>query len=173
MTKLKIKQWMLCVPVCLALSGGNALGQDEKPTLEQQAKALGALAYLPKTTEAAVSIRDLNGIFDEITKSNFFNRILELSGAAGDDANRAIGQIRQGLSTYAGEEVVISYAEGTAAEVKRMMTLYDLYVRMTYGALGRGIATGDFPNNGGFDPEQMMAQMRQTLADADSPMSKA
>ncbi|MGI9240192.1 MAG: hypothetical protein ACR2RV_05295, partial [Verrucomicrobiales bacterium] len=66
-----------------------------------------------------------------------------------------------------------SYAEGTGAEVKRMMTLYDLYVRMTYGALGRGIATGDFPNNGGFDPEQMMTQMRQVLADADSPMSKA
>ena len=164
---------MLSVPICLALSGSSALGQEEKPDIAKQAEALGALAHLPKSTEAAVSIRNLSGIFDEVTKSNFFRRILELTGAAGDDANSAIGQIRQGLSTYAGEEVVISYAEGTGAEVKHLMALYDIYVRMTYGALGRGIATGDFQNSGGFDPEQMMAELKKSLADADSPMSKA
>ncbi len=164
---------MLSVPICLALSGGSALGQEEKPDMAKQAEALGGLAHLPKSTEAAVSIRNLSGIFDEVTKSNFFRRILELTGAAGDDANSAIAQVRQGLSTYAGEEVVIAYAEGTGAEVKHLMALYDIYVRMTYGALGRGIATGDFQNSGGFDPEQMMAELKKSLADADSPMSKA
>ena len=68
---------MLSVPLCLALGSASVQAQEaESGTLEKRAAAYGALAHLPKTTEGAVSIRNLTVMFDEITKSNFFNRAL-------------------------------------------------------------------------------------------------
>ena len=169
--KLSLPKFILAAPLCLSLSAGSVLAQAENATLEKRAEAYGALAHLPKSTEGAYSIRNLNGIFDAITESNFFNRILELSGAAGDGANDAIAQARQGLSTYAGEEITIAYAGGTAVEMKRLMTLYDMYVRLTYGSLGLGISSGNF--DGDVDPEMLMAEVKRSLGKADSPLSKA
>lgn len=174
--KLNVKQLILTLPICLSVLGSSALAQAAGPdeaTLAKRAKAYGALAHLPASTEGAVVIRNLNGVFDEIVKSNVFARVLELSGAGGDGAKDAIAQIRQGLATYAGEEIVLAYSEGSAAQVKHLMSLYDIYVRMTYGALGRGIGSGDFNGGGGFEPEMIMGEVKKSLADANSPLSKA
>lgn len=173
--KLNLKQFILAVPICLSLSGGSAIAQAagaDEASIAKRATAFGSMAHLPKSTEAAFVIRDLNGIFDTIVESNVFARILELSGEGGDGASDAIAQIRQGLATYAGEEIVVAYSEGSAEQLKHLMSLYDIYVRITYGALGRGLGSGNFEGPG-FDPEQMMEEAKKALGDPDSQLSQA
>ena len=170
--KLSLPKFLLSVPLCVSLCGGSVLAQAGAPdeaTLKKRAGALGALAHLPTSTEGALTIRDLNGIFDAVVESHMFARILELSGEAGDASDDVIAQIRQGLATYAGEEVVFAYAEGAAAQAKHLMSLYDIYVRVTYGAIGRGLASG----NGGIGQAEIMEEIKGALGDPDSPLSKA
>ena len=161
----------LALPACLALSAGSVVAQDDAQ-LSKRAKALGSFAYLPKSTEGGVSIRNLNGMFQQIVDSKFFGGIMELTGAAGDESEAIIEMIQGGLATYAGEEITIAYSEGSAAEVKRLMSLYDLYVRMSYGALGKGLSSGDL-SSGGMGPEMMMGLLKKGLADPESGLSKA
>lgn len=169
--KLSLPKFLLAAPACLAISTGSLLAQDEAP-LAKRAAALGALAHLPASTEGAFSIKDLNGGFNAIVTSKVFQRILELSGQSGDAADDAINQAREALKTYAGEEIVFAYAKGTSTEMRRLMNVYDVYVRMNYGSIGRALASGDL-DSGGVDPEMMLKDMKKLLADANSPMSKA
>lgn len=173
--KLRLPKFLLSAPICLALCSGSALAQAAAPdqaTLIKRADTYGGLAHLPASTEAAFAIHNLNGIFEAVVKSNLFARVLELSGAAGDDADQGIAMIRQGLATYAGEEIIVAYSDGSAAQMKHLMALYNAYVRVTYGALGRGVG-GGFKNGGGMSPEQIQAEVKRVLGDADSPLSKA
>jgi len=171
--KQTLKKFILTVPICLSLSGGSAMAQAAAPdeaTLAKRAKAYGAFAHLPASTEAAVAIRDLNGMFDSVVKSNFFNRILELADEGGEASDDTIDQIREGLAKYAGDEIIIAYSEGTSAELNRLMSIYDIYVDTMYRAFGASLAGGDF---GGMDEEKLMETVKKKLINPKSPLSKA
>lgn len=138
-------------------SGGVPAESESAASASKRAQTFGFASRLPSDIDGVIGLRNFDDVLTGFTGSQFFKRIVELSGGAADPAQ--VDEITGQVSKYAGKDAFIAFANGSAAQLDRLMEVYDYYYRVMYPMMLQGAMAG--ANGGGapaMDPEDIFRQ---------------